>query len=244
MTSKLDVDEINLEFLIGLDTDQKGRTTASGNNLVGVMNRLENECKRTFELHEHRLDQICEGDPLSGLGIIDILEENSGSLCISVCLEGISPLLEDHAELSSISDDTVVNDDEFRFGIRLDRMAVSLAGGTMGGPSGMGDGNLRKEGLGLVDCSPGNLLFETGDFAYFFEEEDRVFGVTVDGETRGIVSTVFFTGETGAKDLEDVLAGLNRRVRCIRKEDVDSRKVDCSSSRTIMSLRHIPEEME
>ena len=36
-TSKLDIDEINLELLLGLDTDKERRTTTGGDALVGIM---------------------------------------------------------------------------------------------------------------------------------------------------------------------------------------------------------------
>ena len=42
---ELDIDKVNLQLLLGLDTDQEGRTTTSGDNFVGVVGGLEVESK-------------------------------------------------------------------------------------------------------------------------------------------------------------------------------------------------------
>jgi hypothetical protein len=43
--SKLNIHEVNLELLGGLDTNQKRRTTTSGNNFVREVSALEDEGK-------------------------------------------------------------------------------------------------------------------------------------------------------------------------------------------------------
>ena len=45
---KLDIDKVDLEFPVGLDTDEQGRTSTSSDNLVGEVLRLENESEGTF----------------------------------------------------------------------------------------------------------------------------------------------------------------------------------------------------
>ena len=42
---ELDIDKVNLQLLLSLDTDQKGRTTTSSDNFVGVVRGLEDEGK-------------------------------------------------------------------------------------------------------------------------------------------------------------------------------------------------------
>lgn len=46
--SKFDVNEVHLELLCSLDTNEKRRTTAGSNDFVGVVRALENECKASF----------------------------------------------------------------------------------------------------------------------------------------------------------------------------------------------------
>jgi hypothetical protein len=43
IAGQLDVHKVNLKFPIGLDTNKQGRTTSSGNDLVGEVDRLEDE---------------------------------------------------------------------------------------------------------------------------------------------------------------------------------------------------------
>ena len=42
-TSKLDIHEIDLEFLVGLDTNQERRTTASSDNFIWEVDGLEDK---------------------------------------------------------------------------------------------------------------------------------------------------------------------------------------------------------
>lgn len=42
-TSKLDIHKIDLEFLVGLDTNEQRRTTASGDDFIGEVDGLEDE---------------------------------------------------------------------------------------------------------------------------------------------------------------------------------------------------------
>ena len=46
---KLDIDEIDLQLLFGLDTDEKGGTTTGGDDLIREMNGFEDECKGALE---------------------------------------------------------------------------------------------------------------------------------------------------------------------------------------------------
>lgn len=44
----LDIDKVDLEFLFGLDADEKGRSTSGGDDLVREVGRLEDKGKRSF----------------------------------------------------------------------------------------------------------------------------------------------------------------------------------------------------
>lgn len=81
-TGKLDVHEINLELLVCLDTNQKWRTTASGDDFVGEMDRLEDKGERTLEFPEDSLDQCRERKTLFGLRVPNIFGKNSDGLSV------------------------------------------------------------------------------------------------------------------------------------------------------------------
>lgn len=98
-TGKLDVDKVDLELLLGLDTNEDGGTTASDDDLVGVVDRLEDERERSLELHDHALDERGEADLLALLRVVEVLGEDGGDLGIGVGLEDVAALLEDEAEL-------------------------------------------------------------------------------------------------------------------------------------------------
>jgi len=63
-------------------------------------------------------------------------------------------------------------------------------------PSRMRDPRVRIEDFGEVGRGIGDQLFQFGDFADFFEGQDLVLFVAVDGEAGGVVASVFEAGET------------------------------------------------
>ena len=112
VTGKLDIDKVDLELLLRLDTDEKRRAATSGDDLVGEVNRFEHEGKGTLELGENRLDESGEVCTLVWLGVPDVLAENCDSLCVCLALEAEAALLEDEAEFGAVGYDAVVDDDE------------------------------------------------------------------------------------------------------------------------------------
>jgi hypothetical protein len=46
--SQLDIDKVDLELTVGLDTDEKRRTTTGGDNLVWEVDRLEDKGEGSF----------------------------------------------------------------------------------------------------------------------------------------------------------------------------------------------------
>jgi hypothetical protein len=101
-----------------------------------------------------------------------------------------------------------MDDAEVGGGIRAEGMAVNLGGDTVGGPSGVGDGDLGDEDLVSVDAGRGDLLAKTGDFADLLEVSGLSGLVTVDTDTGRIVAAVLLTSKTTAEDLKDLTAGL------------------------------------
>lgn len=185
----LDVDEINLELLVRLDTNEKRRSAAGSDDFVGVVGRLENKGKRTFELLQNCLDEVREGGLLLVL-IENVFCEDGDGFSISLSLELVPSLLEDEAQLGVVGNDAVVDDDKLGVGIGGDGVAISLRRGSVGGPASVGDGNLLHEGLVDIDGGRGDLLAETGYFANLLEKVDLTGLVAIDDETRRVVSTV------------------------------------------------------
>jgi hypothetical protein len=73
-------------------------------------------------------------------------------------------------------------------------------------PASMAHGNLIDECLGQICGRFRDHLAETGDFSDCFEEDTFVFGVAVDTYSGGVVTAVFETGESVAKDVADGFA--------------------------------------
>lgn len=120
--AELDVDKVDLELLLGLDSDQDRGTTAGDDHLVGKVDRLEDKGersllfkrfaqvesagasregreRRTHELHDDALDKSGEGHLFTLLRVPEVLGENSSDLRVGVTPERIATLLKDEAEL-------------------------------------------------------------------------------------------------------------------------------------------------
>lgn len=54
----LDIDKVDLEFLFGLDADEKWRSTSGGDDLVREVGRLEDKGKRSFLEFELRIEFV------------------------------------------------------------------------------------------------------------------------------------------------------------------------------------------
>lgn len=89
-------------------------------------------------------------------------------------------------------------------------MAVTLGGRSVSRPSGVCDGDLGNESLGSVNSRFCDLLAQTDNLAFFFEEKDFSGLITVATQTSGVVATVFFTGKTAAQDFKDFFTTLTR----------------------------------
>ena len=203
--SKLDIDEVNLELLFGLDANQKGRTTTRGDDLVGVVRRLEHKCEGTLEFFKHGLDEFSEAGTLVGLRVVDVLREDGNSFGVSLGLELVSALLKNKTKGGSVGHNTVVDDSEFGLGVRPERVAVYDGGGTVGSPTSVRNRNPGDKRLGGVDAGFGDALAEASDLADLLEEKHLSGLVAIDTYSRRVVATVFLAGETVAEDLTDRL---------------------------------------
>ena len=112
LACKLNIDKINLEFLICLDANQERGTAAGGNDLVGIVLRLEDESEGTLELFENGFNKLGERDALVWLRIVNIFCEDGDGLRVGLALKLVATVLENEAEGGSVSNDPVVYDDE------------------------------------------------------------------------------------------------------------------------------------
>lgn len=237
LACKLDINEIHLQLLVGLHSDQEGRTTSGSDDFIGIVDRLEDECEGPLEFLEYSLDQSCEGDALVWLRVVNVFSEDSNGFGISLRLEIVSSLLQDESEFSGIGDNTIVNNHKLVLGRRSNGMAVTLRRRSVGSPSCVGDRDLRDEVLGRIDVGLCDLLAQANDFAYFLEEEDCFRRIAIDAKTCRVVATVFLSCQSIAQDLKDLFAilgengGLERVVIGDKPYNVPSLLRSCSKRR-------------
>lgn len=208
MTSKFNIDEVNFQLFVRLDTDQQGRSTASRDDFVGVVLRLEKKTKRSLQLLQNSLDECGERNILVVVRIVDIFSEDGDSLGIGLGLELVAALLENEAQLCAVGDDAVVNDNEVGFRVGADGVAIALGGGTVRSPSRMGDRDLGDECLVDIQVGGSDFLAQAGDFADFLEVRDGADLVCVNADACRVVASVFLASKTSTQDLEDLCATL------------------------------------
>lgn len=209
MASKLNIDKINLQLLIGLDTDQEGGTTTSSDNFIGEVRRLEDEREGTLELLEDGFDQLGEREAFgTALRVENVLGEDSDGLGIGVALELVATFLKDLPQLGTVGDNAVMDENEFRVRIRTNRVTITFRRGTMSRPSCMRDRDLGDGGLFEIEVGSSNLLAETGHFANLLEVLDGSGFIAVNNETSRVVSAVLLTSKTSTENFENLLAAL------------------------------------
>jgi len=69
-------------------------------------------------------------------------------------------------------------------------MAVEARGGAVGGPSSVGNADVRVEDLGLIHAGLGDELLQRGDLADLLDGKDLILLVAVDGQTGRVVAAV------------------------------------------------------
>lgn len=127
---QLDVDKVNLELLVSLDTDEDRRATSADNELIGIVRRLEDESESALELLDDRLDQAGEGRDTTAVGrlaVEEVLGEDGGDFGIGVRVESVASLFEDQSELLVVRDNAVVNDGELVISVAAVRMAATAS---------------------------------------------------------------------------------------------------------------------
>jgi hypothetical protein len=211
LASKLNIDKVNLQLLICLDSNEKGRSTTSGDDLIRVVARPEDEGKRTLEFFQDSFHQCGECELLVVMSVVNVFGENSDCLGIGLSLKLETALLENKAELCTVGNDTVVDNNEIRVGVGANGMAIDFRWWAVSSPPGMGDGDLGDESLVYVEGRSGDFLAEASNLAYFLEEDDGSWLIAINTKTGGIVASVLLTSETGAENLKNLFATLRTR---------------------------------
>lgn len=112
----LDIDKVNLHALLGLDTNDEGRTLTGSDNLVGVVNRLDQQTVSTLELVDDGLGEVDEAE--GGVLVVDVLGQLGNTLGIGLGLESQALGLQESLELLVVGNDTIVDNGELPVGIR------------------------------------------------------------------------------------------------------------------------------
>jgi hypothetical protein len=115
------------------------------------VNGLEDKGEGALQLLQDSFDQCNERNAFVGLRVPDVFREDSDSFGISVRLELVPASLENLPEGNGVGNNTVVDDDEFIAGTSANGVTVDCRGRSVGGPTCVGNGDLRCEDLGSID---------------------------------------------------------------------------------------------
>lgn len=91
----LNINEIDLEFAIRLDTDQQWGTSSSSDEFIGEMNGFETKCERTFEFLDDGLDEFVETESFGRLSVPDVFTQDGDGFGIGIGVERVVSLEED-----------------------------------------------------------------------------------------------------------------------------------------------------
>jgi hypothetical protein len=117
---------------LGLDTNNKGGTLASSNDLMGVVDGLDEQTVGALELVDDGLGEIDKAN--GGVLVVQVLCELRNTLSVGLRLELEALSAQQSLQLLVVSDDTIVYDSELPVGVRsvslvrLDRSFVSFVG--------------------------------------------------------------------------------------------------------------------
>jgi hypothetical protein len=210
LASEFNINKVDLELLLCLDTDQERWAATSGDHFVRVMLRLEDEGKGTLEFLENGLDQFREGDTLVWLRIVDVFCEDGHGFGIGFALKLVAAVLEDETKGGGIGDNTIVHNDKIAVGVWAQRVAVHDRRGAMGCPTCVRDRDLRVENFGCVYVCGGDTLTETGNFTDLLEVKHFARSIAINTNAGRVVTTILLTCEAVAKDITNFLAILTK----------------------------------
>ena len=113
---EFDIDKVHLHLLGGAHTDDQGRTLAGRNDLMGVVNRLEQQTESAFQLLDHRLGE--DGELNVRVLVVQVLGQLGDTLGVGLGLEAEALALQQGLQFLVVGDDTIVNDGELPGGVR------------------------------------------------------------------------------------------------------------------------------
>lgn len=116
LVCELDVDKVDLHLLLGPHTDDKGRTLAGGDDLMGVVDRLDEHTEGALKLADDGLGE--DGEFNGGVLVVDVLCELGDGLGVGLGLELEALGLEERLDLLVVGDDAIVDDGELPVGVR------------------------------------------------------------------------------------------------------------------------------
>ena len=111
----LDIDKVDLHAALSLDTDNEGGTLSGGHDLVGVVDRLDQQTVGTLELGDDGLGQVDEAE--AGVVVVDVLCQLGNALGVCLSLELVALGLQESLKLLVVCDDTIVDDGELPVGV-------------------------------------------------------------------------------------------------------------------------------
>ena len=103
-----DVDKVDAHLLGGSHADDERGALASGNELVGVVDGLEEEPKGALEFLDDGLGQDSEVDV--GVEVVEILGELGNALGVGLCLEAEALAFQQGSEFLVVGDDAIMDD--------------------------------------------------------------------------------------------------------------------------------------
>lgn len=215
---ELNVDKVNLELLLGLDTNEERRTLSGGDNLVGEVCRLDQKTVGTLELNNNELGELAEVKVLVLVLVVDEFGKLGDALGIGVRLKLDALGAQKSLELSVVGNDTVVNDSELVVGVRSLGMAVLSLGLTVGSPSGVSNTGVDVERLLGVGVGGLDKLSKLGDLANLTVDVDGAIGVSVNGKTSRVVASVLLSLETLDEGVEDLSSSLRHEIVDVSKD--------------------------
>ena len=121
----LNVNKVDLHASLGLDTNDERRALAGSNDLMGIVDRLDEQTVSTLKLLDDSLGQVGEID--LGVLVVDVLGQLGNALSVGLGLETETLAFQQGLELLVVGDDTIVDNGELpvRVGPKRENSTVS-----------------------------------------------------------------------------------------------------------------------
>ena len=252
--NKLNVNKVNLEFLLSLDTNEQGGTLAGSNKLVRVVNRLDNEAIGTLKLLDNLLGQIRKvglviNAVLLNVLVVDELGELGNSLSVGFRLKSVALGLEERLDFTVVGNDTIVDNDKLIVQVRALGVAVDGLGLAVSSPSSVGNTGVALKDLVLINVLRVNVLLEQMDLTNLVEDLDISRGVefahvgealvAINAKTSRVIATVLLALKTLNEGAYDVTSCLGNKVVDITKNATVEKLVIEEKTEKRVSTYHI-----